>query len=152
VDEGEVMALDLEGALGGAQDLDLARAVDLDPDRRVPRADMTQQRTDNQAASQLALSPLERGHRQAGVVELLPIQLGRLLVPTPDDRLSAVVDLVGDRVAAVDGDAGNVAGERVSHVVERVVVVIADDDAPRAAQTRAGILRAWKLDDLSHGL
>jgi hypothetical protein len=31
------------------------------------------------------------------------------------------------------------------------VIVVADDDAPRAAQTRAGILRAWKLDGLSHG-
>jgi hypothetical protein len=31
------------------------------------------------------------------------------------------------------------------------VVVITDDDTPRATQARAGILRAWKLDDLSHG-
>jgi hypothetical protein len=31
------------------------------------------------------------------------------------------------------------------------VIVVADDHAPCAAQTRAGILRTWKLDDLSHG-
>jgi hypothetical protein len=42
VDEREVMALDLERALAGAQDLDLARPVDLDPDGRVPCADVAQ--------------------------------------------------------------------------------------------------------------
>jgi len=65
----------------------------------VAGADVAQQRTDNQRWSQRTLTPLERGHRQAGVVELLPVELGGLLMAAPDDRLAAVVDLVGDRVA-----------------------------------------------------
>src|SRR6266508_2543111 len=93
-----------------------------------------------------ALTPLERGHRQAGVAELLPVELGGLLVAAEHDRLPGVVDLVGDRVAAVDGDAGDVASERMGHVIERVVVVVADDYTPRPAQAGARILRAWKLD------
>jgi hypothetical protein len=31
------------------------------------------------------------------------------------------------------------------------VIVVADDDAPRAAQSAARILGAWQLDGLSHG-
>ena len=55
------MALDLEGALRGAQDLDLARPVGLDPHGRVAGADMAQQRTDDQAASQRGANPARAG-------------------------------------------------------------------------------------------
>ena len=48
-----------------------------------------------------ALSPasvaLERRHRQPGVLELLPVELGGLPLAGPDDRLAGGVDLVGER-------------------------------------------------------
>jgi hypothetical protein len=52
VHEREVMALDLEGALRGAEDLDLALRVGLDPYGRVAGADVAQQRTDDEAGGQ----------------------------------------------------------------------------------------------------
>ena len=130
--------------------LDLERALDVAPERSRPRtaasvstqtvacagADVAQQRTEDQPAASGRYPLLERGHRQAGVAELLPVQLGGLLVAAPDDRLAGVVDAVGHRVAAVDGDAGDVARQRVRDVVERVVVVVADDHPPGAAQAR----------------
>ena len=68
----------------------------------------------------------------------LPVELGRLLLPRPDDRLALAVDQVGDRVALGDRDARDVARQRVRHVVERVVVVVADDHAPVTAEVRVG--------------
>src|ERR671919_2309649 len=62
------------------------------------------------------LALLERGHRQTRVVELLPVQLGGLLVARPDDRPAGVVDLVGERVAAGHADAGDRACQRVRDV------------------------------------
>jgi len=50
VDEREVMALDLERPVGAAADLDLAGPVGLDPHRRVLRADMAQERAEDEAS------------------------------------------------------------------------------------------------------
>src|SRR5918998_5530134 len=88
---------------------------------------------------------LERGHRQARVAELLPVQLGGLLHAAPHDRLAGVVDRVRDGVALGQRDPRDEAAERASDVVERVVVVVADDHAPVAAQPRAGAADAWPL-------
>src|SRR5437763_7524128 len=65
----------------------------------------------------------ERRHRQAGVAQLLPVELGRLALAAEDDRLPGFVDHVGDLQAPLDVDAGNVARQRACDVVERVVVV-----------------------------
>jgi len=54
VHEREVMALDLEGGAGRAEDLDLAGPVGLDPNGRVTGADVAQQRTDYQPSRQRA--------------------------------------------------------------------------------------------------
>ena len=83
----------------------------------------------------------ERGHGQPRVAELLPVQLGGLPVAGPDDGQPRAVDAVGERVALVDRDPGDEARERVRDVVERVVVVVADDDAPGAAQ--AAVRARW---------
>jgi hypothetical protein len=61
------------------------------------------------------------------------------------------VDHVGDRVALLHRDARDAAGERERDVVERVVVVVADDHAPVAAQLAAGTLDAGELNGLRHG-
>src|SRR3954462_257239 len=50
------------------------------------------------------LSLLERGHRQARVLELLPIQLGGLLVPAPHDGLTGRVDAFGEPESRVERD------------------------------------------------
>jgi hypothetical protein len=42
-----MVAFDLEGTLAGAEDLDLAAIIGLDPDRGVPGADMAQQRPED---------------------------------------------------------------------------------------------------------
>ena len=70
----------------------------------------------------------------------------------PHDGQAGRVDALGDLVALVDGDAGDAAREREGHVVERVVVVVAHDDPPSAAQAGAGILYARKLDGRAHAL
>ena len=51
------------------------------------------------------LAALERRHREAGLLELLPVELGRLALARPDDRLAARVDLVGEAIAGVQRDA-----------------------------------------------
>ena len=55
---------------------------------------------------------LERGHRQPGRAQLLPVVLGRLAMAGPDDRLAAVVDRVRERHPAVVADAGDHPRER----------------------------------------
>src|SRR5215204_857821 len=44
---------------------------------------------------------LQRSHRQARFLQLLPVVLGGLARPGPDRGLAAAVDLVRDRVATV---------------------------------------------------
>src|SRR3954466_14553009 len=62
MDEREVMALDLEGAIAAAADLDLARHIGLDPDRRVLGSDVAQQGSEDEAGHGRAWrSRLERG-------------------------------------------------------------------------------------------
>ena len=61
VDEGEVMALDLERAVRAAADLDLAGRVRLDPDGRVLRADVAQERAEDEASHREALTNPVRG-------------------------------------------------------------------------------------------
>src|SRR5215207_1914458 len=96
------------------------------------------------------LALLQRSHREPRIVELLPVELGLLLHPRPDHGLALVVDEIRDRVALGDRHAGNVAGERVRHVIERVVVVVADDDPPVTAQVAVRPRRSGKLDRLGH--
>src|SRR3712207_6003900 len=74
--------------------------------------------------------PFERGHGEARVAQLLPVELCLLLVAGPDDGLAGLVDAVGDGEAPVDVDARDEARQRVGHVVERVVVVVEDDHTP----------------------
>src|SRR3954447_659701 len=93
-----------------------------------------------------ALALLERGHREARVVQLLPVELRRLLGPRPDDRLARVVDLVRDPVAVVDADPRDHPGQGVGHAVEGVVVVVEHDHAPGVAQAAAGLAHARELD------
>src|SRR5439155_1615048 len=84
-----------------------------------------------------ALTALQRSHRQAMIPELLPVELGLLLMPGPDDRLSGGVDAVRERHSVVVGDTGNHRRERKRDALERVVVVVQDDHVPRPAETRA---------------
>ena len=66
-DEAVVVALDREGALPVAEHLDLARRVGLDPDRRVGRADMAEQRAEDEAGHArrvVAGPPTEDGGRR----------------------------------------------------------------------------------------
>src|SRR3954466_10346630 len=85
-----------------------------------------------------SLGLLERGHRQARVTQLVPVVLGQLTVAGPDDRQAAEVDAVGDREAAVDVDPGDQARQRRRDVLEGVVVVVADDHPPGAAEGAVG--------------
>ena len=83
-------------------------------------------------------------------VELLPVVLGGLLVAAVDDRLARVVDRVGDLVSARQRDAGDEARERARDVIEGVVIVVADDHLPRAAEAAAGRAGARQLNRLAH--
>src|SRR6478672_3263706 len=78
----------------------------------------------------------ERRHREAEARQLLPVQLGPLLVSGPDDRLAAAVDGVRHRLAALERHARDGAGERERDPVERVVIVVSDDHHPRPAGAR----------------
>jgi len=140
--EREVMALDLERAIRAAGDLDLAGHVGLDPHGRVLHADVAQERAEDEASHAAWSTLFEWGHREAGVLELLPVQLRGLLVPAPDDRLAGVVDAVGHRVADGHGEAGDVARQRVGDVVEGVVVVVAHNHPPLAAEAASRALDA----------
>src|SRR4051794_21885802 len=97
-----------------------------------------------------ALALLERRHGQTGVPELLPVQLGGLLLPAPDDGLAGVVDAVGQCVADGDREPGDVAGQRVRDVVEGVVVVVPDDHPPLAAEAASRALDPGEFDGLAH--
>src|SRR4051794_41776094 len=111
-----------------------------------PRARWAARPTATAARSAL----LERSHSQSRVVELLPVELGGLLEPAPDHGLARGVDRVGVGVALLHADAGDRPGQRERDVVERVVVVVADDHAPVAAEPGARPAGARKLDRLGH--
>src|SRR5581483_7240610 len=87
-------------------------------------------------------------------LELGVVELGRLTMARPDDRLPGRVDPVRQRHALVVVDAGDGLGERERDALERVVVVVQDDDAPRvsgagaAASARA---LARRCDRVRHG-
>src|SRR3954454_21203823 len=93
---------------------------------------------------------LERRHGQARVAQLVPVVLGELLMAGPHDRQAGAVDAVGDLVAAIDGHAGDEARQGVGDAVEGVVIVVADDHPPGAAQGAVGAFGAGKLDGLAH--
>src|SRR5262249_41113984 len=93
--------------------------------------------------------PLQGRHRQAGAVQLFPVELGRLLLAAVNDRLAGAVDDVGDLVATLQGDARNDARQRARHVVEGVVVVVADDHLPRASRAAPGRPGARYLDGVA---
>ena len=92
---------------------------------------------------------LEWGHRQARVLQQLPVVLGGLPGTGPDDGLAGAVDLVGHRVAAIQVDPGNVAGKRSRHPVEGVVVVVQHDHPPGAAERRPRAGHSRALDGLA---
>ena len=75
------------------------------------------------------------GHRQPRGLEHLPIVLGGLARPGPDDRLAGVVDLFGDPMTLFEAHSRQHPRQRLSDVIEGVVVVVADDHAPVSAQT-----------------
>src|SRR5689334_1510053 len=79
----------------------------------------------------------ERRHREPEAGQLLPVELGPLLVAGPHDRLAGGVDRVRHRLAALERDARDGARERERDAVERVVVVVPDDHEPRLARARA---------------
>ncbi len=70
----------------------------------------------------------------------------RLARAAPDDRQAGVVDLFGEPVALVEADPGNHPGKGLGDVLEGVVVVVADDHAPVAAQPGARSGDARLLD------
>src|SRR6266571_7228182 len=49
-------------------------------------------------------NPFERSHGQTVATQLIPVQLGELLVSRPHDGAPARVDLVGQRHSPVVGD------------------------------------------------
>ena len=57
------------------------------------------------------LSLFQRPHRQPGVVESLPVELGFLARSATDDGQAAVVDLIGDPVSVGEADPGDHAGQ-----------------------------------------
>jgi hypothetical protein len=126
--------------------LDMAHALGLVVVPRVTRWRAPPRRRRSPSWSAL----LERCHRQPRVVELLPVELGRLLHPRPHHRLAGVVDRVGVGVALLDAHARERARKRGGDPVERVVVVVAHDHAPVVVQPGAGTARPWKLDRLGH--
>src|SRR6187200_965879 len=73
------------------------------------------------------LEAVERGHREAEVLELLPVELGRLLQTGPDDRPARRVDSVGEVHPLVEADTGQNGREGERNPVEGVVVVVQDD-------------------------
>jgi cysteine desulfurase family protein (TIGR01976 family) len=74
-------------------------------------------------------------------LELLPVQLRRLALAGPDDRLTRAVDPVRELHAAVEVDAGDDGSERERDAVEGVVVVVENDHAPRIAGAAARTAR-----------
>ena len=60
--------------------------------------------------------------------------LGGLAGTGPDDRLTGVVDLIGDPVALLEADPGQHPGQGLGDVIEGVVIVVADDHAPVSAE------------------
>ncbi len=96
----------------------------------------------------------ERRHRQAEVLELLPVVLGLLAMARPDDRLAGAVNLVRKLEPAVERHAGDGARERERDAVERVVVVVQDDDFPGVARPapvrRPDALAGWCLGGRRH--
>src|SRR5215211_541646 len=91
-------------------------------------------------------SALQRRHRQPRPLELVPVVLGRLAWAGPDDRLTSIVDLIGNSVALLKADPRQDPRERLSDVLEGVVVVVADDHAPLAAEIGTGAGGAGTLD------
>src|SRR5215216_734539 len=99
-----------------------------------------------QAAASSGLMLFQRSHRQARFPQLLPVELGRLPWPRPDSGLTAVVDLVGEAIAGVEGDAGDHARQGLGDVIERVVVVVEHDHEPVTAQPLLGTGRLRALN------
>src|SRR3954447_873655 len=88
-------------------------------------------------------SAFKRSHRQPVSLELRVVQLGELAMAGPHERLPARVDLVRERHPLVVVDAGDGLGERERDALERVVVVVEHDHAPRVARPgAAGAARA----------
>src|SRR4051794_16698065 len=107
-------------------------------------------KTNDDRSSRRPLAPLQGGHGQPGIGELLPVQLRGLAMPAPDEGLAGVVDAVGERVSGRDVDPGDRAGQRDGDMVEGVVVVVADDHTPGAAQPALGSGGPRPLDGLRH--
>src|SRR5581483_6869341 len=82
-------------------------------------------------------SAFKRCERKPEALELRVIEIGRLAMTRPDDRLAGRVDAVRERHAAVVVDTGNRLGEREGDALEGVVVVVSDDDAPGPARAGA---------------
>src|SRR6185436_5240414 len=95
-----------------------------------------------------ASTVLERSHREPRFLELLPVELCRLTLAGPDDRAPGVVDLVRHPVPVVDRQARDHTRKRGGDVVERVVVVVENDDPPGPVGSGAWPAGARLLDRL----
>ena len=110
--------------------------------RRPANASKTRRMPSAPSRSAVELSSaLERRHRQPVRRELRVVELRELPVPRPDHRLPVVVDLVRELHPPVVVDAGDRLRERERDALERVVVVVQDDHAPRVAGAGAPALR-----------
>src|SRR4051812_33360979 len=98
--------------------------------------------------SACTLRLLERGHGQTRGVELVPIMFGEFLVAGEDDRLAGVVDPVCDRQPLLQADSWDGAREGARDVLEGVVVVVTDDDAPSSAEPALRAAETRSLDGL----
>ena len=74
--------------------------------------------------------------RRAGL-ELLPVELGLLARSAPDAGAAGVVDGRREGHPAVVVDAGQVPGQRLRDVLERVVIVVEHDDVARLVVSRS---------------
>src|SRR5215212_6643437 len=72
------------------------------------------------------LQAVERRHREAVLLELLPVELGLLLVPRPHHCAACRVDPIRELHALVEADTRKNRRERERDAVERVVVVVED--------------------------
>ena len=96
------------------------------------------------------LARLERRHRQAGAVQLLPVPLGLVARAAPHDRAAALVDPVGEPVSLRQRDARYHPRERLRDVVEGVELVVEHDHPPQPAEVAARSAYARQLNRLRH--